>query len=68
VFAFTKDENGPYIEDSVDILYLNIDSGDLAVSNWLLTHKGLRQPWLGFGHADEYLKHDFPVPINQVTP
>ncbi len=61
IFAFTTDENGPNPGDSVDIVYLNTDPDDPNVQNWFLQHKDLRQPWLGFGHLEEYLKNH-PAP------
>jgi len=68
MLANTKGENGPSSEDWVVLLILN-NKPDISNSpKWLLDHKDLRQPWLGFGHKDEDLKHVFPVSIDQVTP
>ncbi len=50
-------KNGPSSDDAVNILYLNIDLNDSNVPKWVLEHKDLRQPWLGFGHLEEYLKN-----------
>jgi hypothetical protein len=61
ILANTKGENGPSSEDWVVLLILNTNPDISNAPNWLLEHKDLRQPWLGFGRKDEYLKHEFPV-------
>lgn len=68
IFAFTRDEDGPHLEDSVDIMYLDIDLDNSDGPSWLLKHKALRQPWLGFGRADEYLRYEFPATTDQAAP
>jgi hypothetical protein len=57
VFATTTNKNGSSASDSVDILYLNIDPDGTNVPTWLLRHRDLRQPWLGFGHLEDYLNN-----------
>jgi hypothetical protein len=68
VLASTKGDDDPSLEDSAELLILNNKPDISNAPNWLLKHKDLRQPWLGFGHSDEYLSHVFPVPIDQSTP
>jgi hypothetical protein len=59
IFAYvpTIDDNGPNEVDSIDFLYLNLSPDDSDASDLLSDHKDLRQPWLGFGHLNEYLKN-----------
>jgi hypothetical protein len=56
IYASTTDKNGPNTADPIDIVYLNIDPDDPDAPKWLLEHQELRQPWLGFGHLEEYLE------------
>jgi hypothetical protein len=59
IIVSAHNETGPDVEDSVDVLYLNISPDDPIASDiinfWL--GQDLRQPWLGFGHLEEYLKN-----------
>jgi len=56
IFVNTTDMTGPDIDDSVTILYLNI-TPDEATPLSFMSGQNLRQPWLGFGHLEEYLKN-----------
>ena len=64
VLASTKGDDDPSLEDWAELLILNNKPNISNAPNWLLKHKDFRQPWLGFGHKDEYLKHEFPVSTN----
>jgi hypothetical protein len=54
IFVSTSNETGPDIDDAVSVLYLNI-TPDEANPLSFMSGQNLRQPWLGFGHLDEYL-------------
>jgi hypothetical protein len=60
IFVSTTNEAGPDIEDPVKILYLNISPEESTRLNFM-ADQNLRQPWLGFGHLEEYLKNR-PMP------
>ena len=62
MFVLIASENGPDPSDSIHDLYLNINPDDPNVPRWILDYKDLRQPWLGFGHLNEYLKNR-PSPL-----
>ncbi|MBT7190806.1 MAG: hypothetical protein HN916_11490 [Anaerolineae bacterium] len=50
---------GPASDDSVNIFYINA-SGE-PISNWKVDAYKNRQPWLGYGHLEEYLpEEDIP--------
>lgn len=66
--ASSKSDDDPSLEDWAELLILNNWSDDPNAPNWLLQHKDFHQPWLGFGHKDEYLKHVVPLFPDQVTP
>lgn len=68
LFVMTNDEKGPSAEDYVKIAYLNMDKDASDGPEWLLEHTSLRQPWLGFGRSDEYLKHELPSPAASPVP
>jgi hypothetical protein len=57
MFVLIASENGPDPSDFIRDLYLNINPDDPNAPHWMLDYKDLRQPWLGFGHLDEYLKN-----------
>ena len=59
IFVNVTDIAGPDIDDPVTILYLNI-SPDKAKPLSFMSGQNLRQPWLGFGHLEEYLLHTQP--------
>lgn len=49
--------DGPSANDIIDILMINISPEDSEIPKWVLDQQTLRQPWLGFGHLEEYLKN-----------
>jgi len=57
IFVSTNNETGPDIEDSVNFLNLNIAPDDPSLPMWISEQNEFRQPWLGFGHLEEYLKN-----------
>jgi hypothetical protein len=59
IFITNYDESGANPNDPVDILYLNISPDDPVASDLInfMVGQDLRQPWLGFGHLEEYLKN-----------
>jgi hypothetical protein len=60
IFVSTTNETGPDAEDSVEFLNLNIAPDDPSLPIWILELNEFRQPWLGFGHLEEYLLHAQP--------
>jgi len=42
-------------DDVVDQLYINAPMDEEHVPPWIVTHYNNRQPWLGYGHLEEYI-------------
>ncbi len=58
MFVLIASKNGPNSGDSIRNLYLNVGHDNPVVyGQFSSEHKNLRQPWLGFGHLEEYLKN-----------
>jgi hypothetical protein len=55
-------EIGPSEDDIIDLLIINIIPEDSSAPYWVTNHQAYRQPWLGFGHLEEYLKNR-PMPL-----
>jgi len=70
IFAYapTIEGNGPNIVDSINILCLNTAPDDPNAPRQVVEHKDLRQPWLGFGHLEEYLLRTIPTPAIPIAP
>ena len=62
IYTSVYGESGPDKDDAIEILYLNVSPDNSTAPEWVVKHKDLRQPWLGFGHLEEYLKNR-PSPL-----
>ncbi len=67
IFVSTNNETGPNMEDPVTILYLNINPDEANLLSFM-AGQNLRQPWLGFGHLEEYLLHNIQIPTIPSVP
>jgi len=55
VFINTTGFTGPKAEDKVKELYVNVPVDEEHVQSWIINDYNNRQPWLGYGHIEEYL-------------
>jgi hypothetical protein len=46
---------GPDPNDYIEDMYLDTNLDDKNLYPWIIIDNGNRQPWLGYGHLDEYL-------------
>jgi hypothetical protein len=46
---------GPDPDDYIENMYLDTNLDDENLEPWIIIDNGNRQPWLGYGHLDEYL-------------
>jgi hypothetical protein len=46
---------GPDPGDHIEKMYLDTNLDDENLEPWIIIDNGNRQPWLGYGHLDEYL-------------
>jgi hypothetical protein len=60
IFITNYDASGANSDDPVQGLWLNVAPNDPNLDVWILSKNDFRQPWLGFGHLEEYLLHAPP--------
>lgn len=54
ISAPTSIKTGPNPIDNIDLLTINADFDDQDLPTWMIEDYRNRQPWLGYGHLEEY--------------
>lgn len=69
LLAMSGGRLGPDPQDRVTLLSLNVEFSDANSPKWMTEEYNLRQPWLGYGHFNDYLPGATPPALyNPVGP